>query len=315
MTCIKCQHGQTKKFGRCGRQRIQRYRCTFCNATFVEPRQKPLDRHTIPMDKAGQVLTLMLEGMSVRAISRCTGVDKNTILSVMLTAGRKAQAVADVRLRDLKPTLVQADEIWTFCHTKDRNLSADDPAEYGHTYVWIALDSVTKLVISYHIGKRGSEDAYAFIGDLGNRIKGRFQLTTDGLGLYVSAVEDMLWPRVDYAQLVKIYRTPKNTGPDWYGTGQITETVPTPVMGEPEPRYISTSHVERSNLSLRMHLRRFTRLTNAFSKKLENLKAAVSLYMAWYNFCRVHATLRVTPAMQSGLTDHVWTIAELLANA
>jgi transposase-like protein/IS1 family transposase len=313
MTCIKCKHGQTKKFGKSGRERIQRYRCTFCSSTFLEPRQKPLGRHYISMEKADRVLTLMLEGMSIRAIARVTGVDKGTILSLLATAGSKARALFDSRVRNMNPKLVQADELWGFCHTKEMHMMEGDPQEWGHSYVWIALDSQTKMVLSYHVGKRTPADAYEFIGDLGNRIQGRFQLTTDGLAAYLKPVEDLLWPRVDYAQLVKVFRTPKNAGPDWYGTGKILECVPTEVMGQPEPKFISTSHIERANLSVRMHLRRFTRLTNGFSKKLENLKHAVALYMAWYCFCRVHQTLRVTPCMEAGLTDHVWSIGELLS--
>lgn len=143
----------------------------------------------------------------------------------------------------------------------------------------------------------------------------RRQLTTDGYKAYLEPVETVLGMRVDYAMLVKVFSTPKNAGPDWYGTGKIRDLIPSDIIGSPDPEHISTSYVERSNLTLRMHLRRFTRLTNGFSKKLDNLKAAVSLYMAWYNFCRVHSTLKVTPAMEAGLTDHVWSLPELLAAA
>lgn len=315
MTCIRCHHGQTKRFGYVGKHRRQRYRCTFCNTTFVEPHPKPLDNHYLPLEKATQALSMMLEGMSIRAISRLTGIDKNTVMAIMLTAGRKAQAAFDALVRDVPARRVQADEIWCFVHTRDRALKPDDPAEWGHTFTWIALDADTKLVLSYHVGKRDSADAYALIEDLDTRVRGRFQLTTDGLPTYLEPVEFAVGLRVDYAQLVKMFTTPKGTGPDWYGTGRIKELVPTDVIGNPDPKHISTSYVERSNLTLRMHLRRFTRLTNAYSKKLENLKAAVSLYMAWYNFCRIHQTLRVTPAMEAGLTDHVWSLVELFGAA
>jgi transposase-like protein/IS1 family transposase len=314
MTCIRCHHDTARKFGTYGKRKIQRFRCRSCNATFSEPAPKLGSHYTDP-EAAAKALAMMLEGMSVRAISRLTGFHKDTILSLMTTAASKAEAVFDARVRNIWTRKVQADEIWGFCHTKDAHLAKDDPDAWGHNYVWIALDSDTKMVLTYHLGKRGPADAFAFISQLGNRIAShcRFQLTTDGLASYLQPVEDLLWSRVDYAQLVKVYRTPKGTGPDWYGTGKIVETVPTDVIGMPDPRYVSTSHIERANLSVRMHLRRFTRLTNAFSKKIENMKAAVSLYMAWYNFCRVHQTLRVTPAMQAGLTDHVWSMTELLS--
>ncbi len=315
MTCIKCQHGKTKRFGYAGKQRIQRYRCTFCKTTFVEPRVKPLDRHYTPLDKATQVLALMLEGCSVRAIERLTGVHRDTILALMCTAGEKAASAFDATVRNVQSRHVQADEVWCFTHTKEARLRVDDPEDWGHTYTWVALDADSKLVISYHVGKRHAADAMRFIEDLDSRVKHHFQLTTDAYKAYLEPVETVLGMRVDYAMLVKVFSTPKNTGPDWYGTGKIRELIPTDIIGSPDPEHISTSYVERSNLTLRMQLRRFTRLTNAFSKKLENLKHAVSLYMAWYNFCRVHGTLKVTPAMEAGLTDHVWGLEELLTAA
>ncbi|MGB8888695.1 MAG: IS1 family transposase [Candidatus Korobacteraceae bacterium] len=314
MHCIKCQHGQTKRFGYAGKQRIQRYRCTFCKSTFVEPRVKPLDRHYTPLDKATQVLALMLEGCSVRAIERLTGVHRDTILALMCTAGEKAATAFDSLVRNVHSRHVEADEVWCFTHTKEAHLRDDDPGEWGHTYTWIALCADSKLVLSYHVGKRGPADAFRFIEDLDKRVKHHFQLTTDGHGAYREPIETVLGMRVDYATLVKVFSTPKNAGPDWYGTGKIRDLIPSDIIGSPDPEHISTSYVERSNLTLRMHLRRFTRLTNGFSKKLDNLKAAVSLYMAWYNFCRVHSTLKVTPAMEAGLTDHVWNLPELLSN-
>ncbi len=315
MTCIKCQHGQTKRFGYVGKQRVPRYRCLFCKTTFVEPRVKPLDRHYTPLDKATQVLSMMLEGMSVRAIERLTGVHRDTILSLMCTAGLKAAESFNSLVRDVPVRRVQADEVWCFTHTKEAHLRDDAPTEWGHTYVWIAIDADSKLVLSYHIGKRGSADAFKFIEDLDTRVKFRFQLTTDGHGAYLEPIETILGMRVDYAQLVKVFATPKSAGPDWYGTGKIRDLIPNDIIGTPDPEHISTSYVERSNLTLRMHLRRFTRLTNGFTKKLDNLKAAVALFMGWYNFCRVHGTIKVTPAMEAGLTDHVWNLGELLSFA
>jgi IS1 family transposase len=219
-------------------------------------------------------------------------------------------------MRGLRTQFVQADEIWTFCGCHERRLKPGDPAEWGDQYVWFALDSVTKMVLSFHVGRREGANAQAFIKDLSERVEGRFQLTTDGLRWYVPAVDEHLGGNCDYAQLIKIYSSHDITGPEWYGaTSRVTGTIPSIHNGRPDPRYISTSHIERSNLTLRMQLRRFTRLTNAPSRKLENLKHAIALYMCWYNLCRPHQTLRVTPAMEAGISNHVWTVEELLTSA
>jgi IS1 family transposase len=181
--------------------------------------------------------------------------------------------------------------------------------------VWIALDSETKAILSYRVGKRDAVNAYEFIGDLSGRIaeQHRPQLTTDGLDAYIDAVEEHFGADVDFAQLVKQYAHPRTDGPDWFRpSSHVVAANPTPIIGDPDFKRISTSHIERANLTVRMQLRRFTRLTNGFSKKLANLNAAVALFMAWYNFCRVHQTLRVTPAMEAGLSDHIWTMRELL---
>jgi hypothetical protein len=212
MTCLKCKHVEAKRFGFYGRKRIQRYRCPGCNATFSEPRKRPLGRHYTGPDKAAQIATLWLEGMSVCAVSRIT----------------------------------------------------------------------------------------------------RFQLTTDGLRSYVPAVEEYFGADIDFAQLLKLYGTSDGEGPDWYQPSKVTATIPAVITGDPDESRISTSHVERANLSVRTHLRRFTRLSLGFSKSLDHLKAAIALYMAFFNFVRVHQTLRVTPAMHAGLTDHIWTVQELL---
>jgi IS1 family transposase/transposase-like protein len=312
MTCLRCQHGTAKRFGTYGRLRIQRYRCNTCRATFTQPRQRALGRHYIQTEKAVQVISLLTEGMSVRAVSRITRVHKATILSLLITVGDKCRRVFDKYVRNVRPRFVQADELWSFVHTKERQLGSDDPAEWGDAYTWIALDSETKLILSYHVGKRDAESAFVLARDLSERVTGRFQITTDGFKPYISAIEDCFGAEVDYAQLIKIYGRAKTEGPDWYAPTKVLDAIPVQVSGSPKIERISTSHVERANLSVRMHLRRFTRLTNAFSKKLDNLKAAVSVYMAWYNFCRVHQTLRVTPAMEAQITDHVWSVEELL---
>jgi len=311
MTCLKCQHGTAKRFGTYGRRRIQRYRCRSCRATFSTPQPKPLGRHTIEVSKAAQIVSLLTEGVSVRAASRLTGTHKGTILALLNTVGQKCEAVFDRYIQNIRPRFVQADELWTFVHTKEKHLFTDDPQEWGDAYVWIALDAGTKLIISYLVGKRDPASAHAFIRDLSSRTVGRFQITTDGLRAYIPAIEEYFGADVDFAQLVKLYGTPDAEGPEWYKPSQVVSVIPSPISGNPDPWHISTSYVERANLSVRTHLRRFTRLTNGHSKKLANLKAAVSLYMTWYNFVRVHQTLRVTPAMQANLTDHIWSIEEL----
>jgi transposase-like protein/IS1 family transposase len=316
MTCPKCEHQAIKKFGTYGTKKIQRFRCKDCGATFTLTQPTPLGAHTTDMDRVVQVLTLMTEGMSIRAISRVTDIHKTTILSLLKTVGTHCAALLDIRLRNLRPSYIQADEAWTFVQKKQKRLTLADPDERGDQYVWLALDSEAKLIMSWRVGKRDAVNAFEFIGDLSQRIaeQHRPQLTTDGLDGYIDAVEEHFGADVDFAQLVKNYAQPRTDGPDWFRpSSHVVAAVPTPISGEPEMARISTSHVERANLTVRMHLRRFTRLTNGFSKKLANLQAAVAVFVAWYNFCRVHQTLRVTPAMEAGLTDHVWTFAELLA--
>jgi len=256
--------------------------------------------------------------VSVRAISRVTGVHKGTILALLKTVGASCARLFDAKVQNVRPRGIQADAAWTFVQKKQKRLKVDDPIECGDQCVWIALDSETKAVLSYYVGKRDAMSAYEFIGDLSQRIaeQHRPQLTTDGLEGYTDAVEEHFGADVDFAQLVKQYAQPRTDGPDWFRpSSHVTAAVPTPIGGDPEVSRISTSHIERANLTVRMHLRRFTRLTNGFSKKLDNLKAAVAVFMAWYNFCRVHQTLRVTPAMEAKLADHVWTIRELLTAA
>ena len=317
MTCKRCEHGTAKHFG-FTKAKTARYRCRDCGATFTDAKPNPLGAHTTTLDDAVRVFELMTEGVSVRAISRLTGVHKTTILSLLLTVGLKCARLFDAKVQNVRPRFVQADEAWTFVQKKQKRLTLDDPEERGDQYVWIALDSETKAVLSYMVGKRDAVSAYEFIGDLHERIADthRCQLTTDGLEGYIPAVEEHFGADVDFAQLVKQYAHPRTDGPDWFRpSSHVVAAIPTPITGDPDFKRISTSHIERANLTVRMHLRRFTRLTNGFSKKLENLKAAVSLFMAWYNFVRVHQTLRVTPAMEAKLTDHVWTIRELLTAA
>ena len=264
-----------------------------------------------PFDKATAILQLMLEGMSIRAIERFTGVHRDTILSLMLTASEKGRQLLNAKVQKIQPRFVQLDELWGFCHTKEHNLGFDDPEEWGSFYLWLGMDSETKLMISHHVGSRNGINAFRFIFDLRERTVGRYQVTTDAFKPYVGAIREWFGADVDFGQLHKVYG--KIRSDDWYGSGRVLGAVPHVKIGNPDVRRISTSHIERANLSVRMHLRRLTRLTNAFSKKLANLQAAVTLYIAFFNFCRVHASLKATPAMQAGLTDHVWSLSELLS--
>jgi IS1 family transposase len=264
----------------------------------------------LPLDKATAILQLMLEGMSVRAIERFTGVHRDTILRVMNTAAQKSRNILDSRVQNISPRYVQMDEMWGFIHTREPNLHKDDPDEWGSTMVWLALDSETKLIITHHIGTRNGVSAHAFVSDLRNRTNGRYQVSSDQYNGYVGAMREHFGQNVDFGQLHKIYGR-INTD-SWYGGGQVVGAVPHVKIGRPEWGRISTSHVERTNLSVRMHLRRFTRLTNAHSKTMENMKDAVALYIAFYNFCRVNQAVKKTPAMAAGIADHLWSIQELL---
>jgi len=316
MTCKRCNHA-ARKFGTYGKRHIQRYRCTACKATFSEYEPK-LGTHYTDPETAAKALAMMLEGMSIRAISRLTGLHKNTILSLMNSGAVRATALLDSAVRNVHVRYVQAEEIWCFVGKKQRQVRIGDSPDLGDQWVFIAIDTDTKLIASYAIGKRTAETTYRFLEDLQSRIAdARFQLTTDGFVFYRRGVEDVFAGQTDFAQLIKLYGDfgQHDNAEARYSPPRITEVISRIRDGRPDPRHISTSYVERSNLSLRMHLRRFTRLTNAFSKTVRNLKDAVALYVAFYNFCRVHTTLRVTPAMEAGLTDHVWNITELLRAA
>jgi IS1 family transposase len=220
----------------------------------------------------------------------------------------------DEKMRGLKCNFIECDEIWTFCFKKQRRVRKADPADFGDQWVFVALDAETKLVPSFCIGKRSAATTATFIDDLSQRIENRAQITTDGFRFYVNAIERSFGADVDFAQLVKLYGDyGQHDHAAKYSPSPIIEVISKVRQGNPDADHISTSYVERQNLTMRMQMRRFTRLTNAFSKKLENLKAAIALHFAYYNFCRVHKTLRVTPCMEAKITDHVWSLAELVA--
>lgn len=242
-----------------------------------------------------------------------TDTAKGTVLKLLVDAGRACKTYQDQTLRNLTCKRVQCDEIWSFCYAKERNVSPEMQGVFGFGDVWTftAIDSESKLVPCWHVGRRDLENASAFMRDLESRLASRVQLTTDGHGMYFRAVEDAFgWNGVDYSMLVKIYgESPE--GQRRYSPAVCLGAKKHRVMGQPDIKHVSTSHVERQNLTMRMSMRRFTRLTNAFSKKLENLEHAVSLHFMHYNFARLHKTLRVTPAMAAGVDPHLWTIEEM----
>jgi IS1 family transposase len=269
--------------------------------------------NVLPMEKQIQVINGLVEGNSVRATARMAGVEHKTVLRVLLRVGDRCAQILNERMRRLPCHIMQVDEIWTYVGKHEKRIGPDDnPNKVGDQYVFVAMDSESKLVPVFWVGKRNSITAWNFTQDLQSRLTNRVQLTTDGFRAYIPAVDDAFGIDVDYAMLIKTYKDDPASQDKRYSPGQIVNALPIPVRGEPKPWLISTSHIERQNLTIRMQLRRFTRLTNAFSKKLENLKAALALHFAWYNFCRVHSTLRVTPAMAAGVVGEVWDIGQLL---
>jgi IS1 family transposase len=264
-------------------------------------------------EKRAQIVACLVEGNSIRATCRMTGASKNTVVKLLTDLGLVCSIHQDRLLRDLPCERLQVDEIWSFVYAKQKNVPTDKRGEAGDVWTWVALDADTKLVPSYMIGPRDLNTATAFMTDLAKRLRHRVQLTTDGHHAYLSAVRGVFKDSVDYAQLVKIYGQTAGTSPERrYSPAVCIGADAQPVIGDPDPEHISTSYVERLNLTMRMSMRRYTRLTNAFSKKIENHAAAVSLHFMHYNYCRVHQTLGTTPAVAAGVTDHVWKLTEII---
>jgi len=267
----------------------------------------------LPIEKRAQILNLLVEGNSMRATSRIADVSINTVTKLLEDVGAACLAFQDETIRNIKSKRVQCDEIWSFCYSKEKNVAPEDKGVLGHgdAYTWTAIDPDSKLCISWLVGRRDGEYAEAFIADLASRLAGRIQLTTDGHGPYIGAVEKVFGGAIDYAMLVKIYDGQDTQGQRRYSPASFVKAEKRRINGNPDVDEVSTSHVERQNLTMRMSMRRFTRLTNGFSKKIENLEHAVALHFMFYNFSRVHKTLRVTPAMEAGISDHVWTLEEI----
>lgn len=268
----------------------------------------------LDIKKRAQILHMLVEGNSLRSTARMADVSRNTVDKLLAEVGQACLAYQDEHLKNLPCKRIQCDEIWSFVYSKERNVPADKKGEfgYGDVWTWVAIDADTKLVPCWHVGKRSLKAAKMFIEDLSTRLANRVQLSTDGLKAYITAVEQSFGAGIDYAVLVKLYdKASGNQQEKRYSTGECCGTIRGEVCGSPDPKHISTSFVERQNLTMRMNMRRFTRLTNAFSKKVENHMYAVSLHYMYYNFGRIHKSLRVTPAMEAGISDHVWSLEEI----
>ncbi len=267
----------------------------------------------LSIEKRAQILGMLVEGNSFRAVSRMAHCSINTVTKLLVDVGTACAEYQDTHLRKLTCKQIQCDEIWAFCGMKEKNVPEDHKGElgFGDVYTWTALDRDTKLMVSFLVGRRDYEYAEAFIGDLADRLVSRVQLTTDDHKAYLSAVEEAFGADIDFAQLVKVYGSVPTKEQRRYSPAGFMGAEKTVVAGNPDMGKVSTSHVERQNLTMRMGMRRFTRLTNGFSKKVENLAHAVALHFMYYNFGRIHNSLRVTPAMETGIADHVWTLAEI----
>jgi IS1 family transposase len=267
----------------------------------------------IPMHKRVQILSMLCEGSSMRSISRVCDVSINTVVKMLIDAGSVCAAFHDENVRGVKSKRVQVDEIWSFTYAKQKNVAAakSAPEGAGDTWTWTALDADSKLIVGWLVGGRDADYANAFIGDLASRLTSRVQLTSDGLKAYLEAVEGAFGADVDYAQLIKMYGNSPESAKGRYSPAECTGIKKIVVEGEPNPKHISTSYVERQNLTMRMHMRRFTRLTNGFSKKFESHVHMVALYTVFYNFTKIHKTLKVTPAMAAGITDKLMSMEDI----
>lgn len=269
----------------------------------------------LPLKTRVQILSMLCEGTSMRAVSRLTDTSINTVAKLLIDAGKFCAAFHDEKVRGVKAKRIQCDEIWSFTYAKAKNVpnakAAPDGA--GDTWTWTGIEANSKLIVSWLVGGRDSEYAIAFMDDLRSRLANRVQLTTDGHKAYLEAVEGAFGGDIDYAVLHKVYGASPEAAKGRYSPAECIGTTKNRIEGDPDPKHVSTSYVERSNLTMRMHNRRFTRLTNAFSKKFESHVHMVAIWTVWYNWVRIHKSLRITPAMAAGLTDRLWTWDEIIA--
>jgi IS1 family transposase len=269
--------------------------------------------NTLSTEERAKVVAVLVEGNSLRATARITGIARMTVEKLLKDLGVACMRYQDAVLRNLPCKRIQVDEIWSFCYAKQKNVPIEKQNQfgYGDIWTWVAIDADTKLAVSWLVSTRDANAARELMHDLASRLSTRVQLTTDGLKAYLTAVEDAFGADIDYATLVKIYGA--SSEPDTrYSPAQVRGVAVATITGRPDPKHISTSYVERQNLTMRMGMRRFTRLTNGFSKKVENHVHSVALHFMYCNFARIHQTLRVTPAMQAGISDHVWSLEEIV---
>ncbi len=313
MTCHNCRT-ECRKFGK--RQNRQRYQCQQCRKVFTDARDNTLDGMYLPVEKAELVLKLLLEGNSVSTVERITEVHHTTILKLLVLAGEKCERIMAEKIRNVEVRDVECDELWAFIGKKQKRVRPEDDQNLGDAYTFVAIERHTKLVLNIALGKRDQRTTNAFVEGIRHATsRSSFQITTDGFAPYKSAITTSLHDRLTgFAQLIKVYRSSQD-GEARYSPAEVASTEVVPIMGQPDPERICTSIVERSNLSTRMSNRRFTRLTNAFSKRWENHWATVACWFTFYNFCRVHKSLRTTPAMAAGIADHIWSVRELLEAA
>jgi transposase-like protein/IS1 family transposase len=315
ISCAHCE-APAKKFGK-DRSGNQRFRCRTCRKTFSERLERPLGDMRLPLDRALLCLHLLCEGSSVRAIERITGTEKRTVLNLLVQVGAGCERMMAETVKAVPVQDVQADELWTYIHCKQatrerRKVSAPDA---GDAYCYFGIERNSKLILAWHLGRRNNWDAHDFMEKLDRATAGQFQLTTDGFNGYPNAVDYNLGGRVDYAQVIKEFANVGGEEGRRYAPPRLKGQEKITVSGTPDEARISTSHVERANWTLRGHLRRFTRLSNGFSRKKANLRAALALYFAYYNFVRMHKSIRMTPAMAAGIARQPWSLADLLAAA
>lgn len=325
MFCPHC-NAKCRKFGT-NRNGSRRYRCMPCRKTFTDAATRPTDRRCLSHENRDLCLRMLLEGNSIRSTERLTEVHRDTIINALVETGLRCEEFLTRTVRRVQANDVQADEIWGFVGCKEKTKVFNGYGdEVGDAWCFVAIERETKLILAWHLDKRTTAATVIFSAKLRDATEGRFQLSTDGFRSYQNAVPAVFGrDGIDFAQLVKTYSSSGETGSSGrYSPAEVVQTHTVVLQGNPNDDRVCTSHAERSNLSIRMAVRRMTRLTNAHSKKWENHGAAMGLYFAYYNFCRVHTTLtdatrgegepkrKTTPAMASGLTDHVWSVAELL---
>ncbi len=271
----------------------------------------------LPLSTRTTILNLLCEGNSLRSTSRITGCSINTVTKLLVDAGKACQDFHDKTVKNIASKRIECDEIWSFVYAKQANLPFEEQmnenSEVGDIWTWVGMDADSKLIVSWFVGNRDADSANEFMYDVASRLSNRVQLTTDGFKPYLQAVDNAFSFKVDYAQLIKMYGAPSGKEAERkYSPAECTGTKRRRITGQPDMKFASTSYVERQNLTMRMHMRRFTRLTNAFSKKLENHCHAIALHFVYYNFLKVHKTLRVTPAMEAGLTQDIWTAEDII---